>query len=80
MQKLLRRVFIVELLKEEVAGSGKVKRPHRIMLTRLLALAAHALAEVHSLVSYKCKLCICNKLKCGIMCNATYLGRNQAGT
>ncbi|KAJ1258806.1 hypothetical protein BS78_10G103000 [Paspalum vaginatum] len=33
---------------EEVAGVAKGKRPHRVMLTRLLALAAHALAEAET--------------------------------
>ncbi|KAL6861321.1 hypothetical protein ACP4OV_017021 [Aristida adscensionis] len=33
---------------EEVAGATKGKRPHRVMLTRLLALAAHALAEAET--------------------------------
>jgi len=40
--------FITEMFKEEVAGAAKGKGPHRVMLTRLLALAAHALAEVTS--------------------------------
>jgi hypothetical protein len=38
--------LLLKCLKEEVAGAGKEKIPHKIMLTRLLALAAHALAEV----------------------------------
>jgi hypothetical protein len=29
-----------------VSGAGKGKRPRKIMLSRLLAMAAHALAEV----------------------------------
>ncbi|KAL6606948.1 hypothetical protein ACP70R_042601 [Stipagrostis hirtigluma subsp. patula] len=33
---------------EGVAGAAKGKRPHRVMLTRLLALAAHALAEAET--------------------------------
>ncbi|CAL5043547.1 unnamed protein product [Urochloa decumbens] len=33
---------------EEVAGTAKGKGPHRVMLTRLLALAAHALAEAET--------------------------------
>ncbi|XP_040381466.1 O-fucosyltransferase 15-like isoform X2 [Oryza brachyantha] len=33
---------------EEVGGAGKGKRPHQVMLTRLLALAAHALAEAET--------------------------------
>ncbi|KAF0903214.1 hypothetical protein E2562_025782 [Oryza meyeriana var. granulata] len=33
---------------EEVGGAGKGKRPHQVMLTRLLALAAHALAEAEN--------------------------------
>ncbi|RLM54417.1 hypothetical protein C2845_PM10G06930 [Panicum miliaceum] len=33
---------------EEVAGAAKGKGPHRVMLTRLLALAAHALAEAET--------------------------------
>jgi len=31
-----------------VAGAAKGKGPHRVMLTRLLALAAHALAEAET--------------------------------
>lgn len=41
-------ILAVQYLKEEVSGAGKGKRPHQVMLTRLLALAAHALAEVTS--------------------------------
>ncbi|CAN6164434.1 unnamed protein product [Urochloa humidicola] len=33
---------------EEVAGAAKGKGPHRVMLTRLLSLAAHALAEAET--------------------------------
>ncbi|CAD6337082.1 unnamed protein product [Miscanthus lutarioriparius] len=33
---------------EEVAGAAKGKRAHRVMLTRLLALAGHALAEAET--------------------------------
>ncbi|KAM0827487.1 hypothetical protein ACQ4PT_068195 [Festuca glaucescens] len=33
---------------EEVRAADKGKRPHKVMLTRLLALAAHALAEAES--------------------------------
>ncbi|XP_062228583.1 O-fucosyltransferase 15-like isoform X1 [Phragmites australis] len=33
---------------EEVAGAAKEKRPHKVMLTRLLALAAHALGEAET--------------------------------
>ncbi|KAM0914435.1 hypothetical protein ACQ4PT_011609 [Festuca glaucescens] len=33
---------------EEMRAAGKGKRPHQVMLTRLLALAAHALAEAES--------------------------------
>ncbi|CAL5047049.1 unnamed protein product [Urochloa decumbens] len=33
---------------EELAGTAKGKGPHRVMLTRLLALAAHALAEAET--------------------------------
>ncbi|OEL35545.1 hypothetical protein BAE44_0003434 [Dichanthelium oligosanthes] len=36
---------------EEVAGAAKGKGPHRVMLTRLLALAAHALAEICNAVT-----------------------------
>lgn len=37
---------LLECFKEEVSGAAKGKRAHRVMLTRLLALAGHALAEV----------------------------------
>ncbi|CAN6245379.1 unnamed protein product [Urochloa humidicola] len=41
---------------EEVAGACNGKGPHRVMLTRMLALAAHALAERPGL-----NLMICGK-------------------
>uniref|UniRef100_A0A0D9WNS5 O-fucosyltransferase family protein n=1 Tax=Leersia perrieri TaxID=77586 RepID=A0A0D9WNS5_9ORYZ len=34
--------------REEVSSAGKGNRPHQVMLTRLLALAAHALAEAET--------------------------------
>lgn len=43
-----------------MADTAKGKGPHRVMLTRLLALAAHALAEVTFTNAASCSLHIDN--------------------
>ena len=82
--------LLLKCFKEEVAGAAKGKRAHRVMLTRLLALAGHALAEVTLIKAATCSLHILNwpyiahtcmlRYVFGndIMCNANYLGRDQA--
>jgi hypothetical protein len=50
------------------------KRPHKVMLTRLLALAAHALAEVAFINANVCYLHL-HKSLLFVMYNVNYLGR-----
>lgn len=40
--------MLFKYFKEEVRHAEKGKRPHQVMLTRLLSLAAHALAEAET--------------------------------
>lgn len=81
--------LLLKCFKEEVANAAKGKRAHRVMLTRLLALAGHALAEVTFINAATCSLhilnwayiahtCTLNMSFVMTMCNANYLGRNQA--
>lgn len=79
-------LLLLTWFKEEVAGAAKGKGPQRVMLTRLLALAAHALAEV-TFTNAANVLCI---FKLGYILHIHvhwhmslviyYLGRDQAWT
>lgn len=59
-------------LKEEVGGVGKGKRPHQVMLTHLLTLAAHALAEVTFINAAMCSSHVLSWFTCSpnfVICN-----------